>query len=86
MGDRAEFTAEAVAGLEALTLAIQERVLRKIKWLCDNFDEINHQSLSADLSGLFKLRIGDYRVIYSFDSEAKYITIHRIGHRRDIYD
>ncbi|WP_365973399.1 type II toxin-antitoxin system RelE/ParE family toxin [Moorena sp. SIO4G3] len=43
------------------------------------------QALSANLSGLFKLRIGDYRVIYSFDNEAKCITIHKVAHRRDIY-
>ncbi|MEA5533051.1 type II toxin-antitoxin system RelE family toxin [Crocosphaera sp. XPORK-15E] len=44
---------------------------------------MRHQELSANLSGLFKLRIGDYRVIYSFDDD--FITIHQVGHRRDIY-
>ncbi|PSB19319.1 type II toxin-antitoxin system RelE/ParE family toxin [Phormidesmis priestleyi ULC007] len=86
MSYRVEFTSEATDGLEALTSTIQERILRKIKWMSENFEEVSPQSLSANLSGLFKLRLGDYRVIYSFDSEAKYITIHRIGHRRDIYD
>ncbi|WP_334712675.1 type II toxin-antitoxin system RelE family toxin [Nostoc sp.] len=42
--------------------------------------------MSADLSGLFKLRIGYYRVIYSFDIEVQLITIHQVGHRRDIYN
>ena len=52
-------------------------------WLGENFDEIKPQALSANLSGLLKLRIGDYRIIYSFDQE--FITIHQIGHRREIY-
>ena len=44
----------------------------------ENFDDIRHQGLSSNLSGLFKLRIGDYRVIYSFDDD--FITIHQVGH------
>lgn len=86
MNYKVEFKTEAIAGIEVLTSTIQERILRKIRWLSENFDNLEPQALSADLSGLFKLRIGDYRVIYSFDREAKLITIHKIGHRRDIYN
>jgi mRNA interferase RelE/StbE len=86
MSYQIEFKAEAIAGLEVLNSTIQERLLRKIRWLCENFDDLTPQALSADLSGLFKLRAGNYRVIYSFDTEALLITIHRIGHRRDIYN
>jgi mRNA interferase RelE/StbE len=64
---------------------IQERILRKVYWLSENFENVIPQALSADLSGLFKLRIGDYRAIYSFDTEVQLITIHKVGHRRDIY-
>ena len=80
---RVEFTDKAVEGLESLTTTIQERIFKKNRWLSDNIDGIWHQALSANLSGLFKLRIGDYRVIYSFDND--FITIHQVGHRRDIY-
>ncbi len=69
-----------------LSSIITERLLHKIRWLCENFDDLTPQALSADLSGLFKLRIGNYRVIYFFDTEALLITIHRIGHCRDIYN
>lgn len=81
-----EFTAEATADLEALPPIIQERIFRKVRWLSDNFENVSPQALSANLSGLFKLRVGDYRVIYSFAPEAKRITIHKVGHRRDIYN
>lgn len=80
-----EFMTAAVADLEALTSVIQERILRKIRWLSDNFDVVTPQALSTELSGFFKLRVGDYRVIYSFDIEAQRIIIHKLGHRRDIY-
>ncbi|WP_341525143.1 type II toxin-antitoxin system RelE/ParE family toxin [Nostoc sp. UHCC 0302] len=81
-----EFTKGATNDLEALTLTIQERIIRKVHWLSQNFDNVSPQALSADLSGLFKLRVGDYRIIYSFNTETQLITIHKIGHRRDIYN
>jgi mRNA interferase RelE/StbE len=81
-----EFTLEAIDGLERLTSAIQERILSKIRWLAENLDNLTPQSLSADLSGLFKVRVGDYRIVYSFDTNKQCITVHKIGHRRDIYN
>lgn len=58
---RVEFTDKTVKGFELLTTTVQERIFKKIRWLDDNFDEIQHQALSANLSGLFKLRIGDFK-------------------------
>jgi mRNA interferase RelE/StbE len=81
-----EFTPEATVELEALSSTIQERIWRKVRWLSDNFDNVSPQALSANLSGLFKLRVGDYRVIYSFATQEQRITIHKVGHRRNIYD
>ena len=33
----------------------------------------------------FKLRVGDYRVLYEFDSRDGRIYLHYVGHRREIY-
>jgi mRNA interferase RelE/StbE len=81
-----EFTSEATDDLEKLTSTIQQRILTKIRWLSENLDKLTPQTLSADLIGLFKLRVGDYRIIYSFDTNKQYITIHKVGHRRDVYN
>ncbi|MCF6147334.1 MAG: type II toxin-antitoxin system RelE/ParE family toxin [Candidatus Kuenenia sp.] len=32
-----------------------------------------------------RLRVGDFRVIYTVDEERKVITIYRIRHRKDVY-
>lgn len=42
--------------------------------------------LRRNLKGLMKLRVGDYRVIYSI--EEKVVTVHviKIGHRKDVYE
>ena len=34
----------------------------------------------------FRLRVGDYRVIYQIDDAAKAIDITRIAHRKEVYE
>ena len=36
-------------------------------------------------SNRFRLRVGDYRIIYTFDIEQNKIHLLALGHRRDIY-
>jgi mRNA interferase RelE/StbE len=39
----------------------------------------------AGAEQLYRLRIGDYRVIYGVDVEVKQIIVHYVRHRRDAY-
>jgi mRNA interferase RelE/StbE len=80
-----ELSPEGLSGLEKLTQKHQERILHKIRWLAAHFNELSPIALTGDLSGFFKLRVGDYRVLYSFSETTEIITVHRIGHRREIY-
>lgn len=34
----------------------------------------------------WRLRVGDYRVIYLLDDVVTVVTVTRIGHRRDVYE
>ena len=70
-----EYEQEAVDDLSRLASSIQKRIINKIEWLSENFEEIKHQSLKANLSEFYKLRVGDYRIIYEFDVEKKFIFI-----------
>lgn len=81
-----EYEPEALADLERLTQAVRERVINKITWLAENFDQSTPQALTDNLSGFFKLRVGDYRVIYEFSRDDEVISIDRIRHRREVYD
>ena len=36
-------------------------------------------------AGLWRIRQGDYRIVYSIDDSQKTVMILRIGHRREIY-
>ena len=81
-----EYKPQAVADLEKLTQAVRDRIISKINWLAENFDQITPQPLTGNWAGFFKLRVGDYRVIYDFSGELKIIAIVQVGHRREIYD
>jgi mRNA-degrading endonuclease RelE of RelBE toxin-antitoxin system len=37
------------------------------------------------IDGFYKLRVGDYRVIYEILYDEQTIVIHAVGHRKDIY-
>jgi mRNA interferase RelE/StbE len=42
-----------------------------------------HHRLAGN--GRYRLRVGDYRIIYTFDPNANVIYLLAVGHRREIY-
>ncbi|MBE9008548.1 hypothetical protein IQ259_26780 [Fortiea sp. LEGE XX443] len=49
MSYQVEFTAEVIPGLAILTSTIQERLLRKIRWLCENNEYIYSANKFTDI-------------------------------------
>lgn len=82
---KVKFTFEAEEDLDRLDKQIQKRALEKIIWLRDNFDQIIPLPLGGRWQGFFKLRVGDWRVIYEVEIPKKIITIYRVDHRDKIY-
>jgi mRNA interferase RelE/StbE len=81
-----EFRPTAAQDFDNLDQAVADRLLKKLRWLAENFDSVRPEPLSGLFSGLFKLRVGDYRVIYQANREKKVLTVRLVGHRREIYD
>ncbi len=42
---------------------------------------------AAKLEGIegYRIRVGDYRIVYLVDDDARVVDVARIGHRREIY-
>lgn len=74
-----------VKDLEKLDKIIAKRIIARINWLSENFGLIKLIPLKGELNGLFKLREGDYRIIFEVIHAEKIIIIHAVGYRRDIY-
>jgi mRNA interferase RelE/StbE len=64
-----EFTAAAESDLARLDKSMAQRVLKKIRWLAENFEVITPEVLTGPWQGVFKLRVSDYRVLYTSDRE-----------------
>jgi len=75
----------ASRSLARLDKSVGSHIVKRINWLAANLDIISIEPLTGDLAGLYKLRVGDYRVIYEILRDEQTIVIHAIGHRRDIY-
>ncbi len=69
--------------LKAITPVMAERIGERIEALADD----PHPPQSRRLTGLpgFRLRVGDYRVMYEIDDAARLVTILRVRHRREAY-
>lgn len=82
---RVDFTRGAEKDLARLDASIAQRVLKKLRWLAENFETIRPEALTGPWQGVFKLRVGDYRVLYTYDREKQRIVVHFIRHRREVY-
>jgi len=80
-----DFSPVAEADLARLDKLSAQRVLKKIRWLAENFAVITPEPLTGPWQGVYKLRVGDYRVLYAFDREKQKIIVRFIRHRREVY-
>lgn len=45
----------------------------------------SHQSIKLSGGEGYRLRVGDYRILYDIDDPAKHVIVYRIKHRREAY-
>lgn len=69
--------------LDALQANLRERVLRRLLALEENPRPSGIKKLQGQES--FRLRVGDYRVLYTIDDKSKQVFILGVGHRREVY-
>lgn len=63
-----------------------ERIKKKVDWLWVNRMLVKHDPLRWDFSGYFKRRLGNYRIIYTYDETSDEMIIHLVGLRDSIYE
>ena len=78
------FARSARKELEHLSDDVAERILAKIVSLAGNPRPAGAIKLHGQ-KNLWRMRVGDYRVIYSIDDVSKAVDISVIRHRRDVY-
>jgi mRNA-degrading endonuclease RelE of RelBE toxin-antitoxin system len=78
---------KAVRDARRLSSDIRQRIREKIAWLAANFDSLRPEALEDPrFEGMLKLRVGDYRALYTADCDKRELTVHLVGHQREIYE
>ena len=79
------FARSARHELEVLDSSVIRRILPKIESLAANPRPHGSRKLTGE-KHLWRIRIGDYRVIYSILDKERCIDITAVRHRREAYD
>jgi mRNA-degrading endonuclease RelE of RelBE toxin-antitoxin system len=81
-------TEQAMEILQELDLQLAERILRKMRWVAANAEQIRHKrlrNLPPHLEGLCKCRIGSHRALYWIDHNECQITLYDVLWRKGGY-
>ena len=81
---RLELTPAAARELRKLAPDVRRRVSRKIDALAANPRPSGVEKLEAE-HDLYRVRVGDYRIIYTIEDDIVLVVVVKIGNRRDVY-
>jgi mRNA interferase RelE/StbE len=71
--------------LEALPDSVLVRVLQRMESLRDSPRPAGCKKLRG-YKDQWRVRVGDWRVVYIIDDGAKLVSVTRIAHRREVYE
>jgi mRNA interferase RelE/StbE len=80
---RIELRRKAQSSLDKLPKSDFTAIIEAVKNLAESPRPKGVEKIKS--AGLWRIRYGDYRIVYSIDDDNKIIVILRIGHRREIY-
>jgi len=83
-----EFDIDVEKDLRKLGHTAQKRIIKYLKEKIMPADDprIFGKSLSGDLNGIWRYRVGDYRILAKIENENFIVLIVHIGHRKNVYD
>ena len=88
MAWRIEFDQDAFKELSRLDSKAQLRIVKFLrKRIAGRSDPKKlGKLLHGDKAGLWRFRVGNYRLICDIENKTRTILVLRIGHRRDVYE
>jgi len=78
------FEKAAENDLKRLPTTTFHRIIPHIKALAGNPRPASCRKLTGSKND-WRIRIGDYRIVYEIDEKAKAVRIMRVRHRREVY-
>ncbi len=83
-GYRVEIARRALKSIQTLPKKEQQRVRAAIELLADTPRPPGCVALKGE-SSAYRVRVGDYRVVYEIHDARLLIQVVRVGHRRQVY-
>ena len=81
-----KFTKSARKEFQRLPKRIQARVVEALSFLAGNpYSELLQIKKLRGVDELYRIRIGDYRLVYTIEAEELIVILVKIGHRREVY-
>jgi len=82
---RIEISKPAAREIRNLPKTVVARILPAILALADDPRPAGGKKLSGSRENLWRIRVGDYRVIYLVNDTIQLIDVRKAGHRKNIY-
>ena len=79
-----DFAPAAERAFLRLSPDIQKRLVPRIDALAEDPRPHNARMLQGE-KDTYRLRVGDYRIVYRVEDEAEYVYVTLIGHRSNVY-
>jgi len=76
----------AAKELEAIAPKQTKKIVATIWLLTENPRPVGCKKLKGKAEDIWRIRVGDYRVLYSIEDVIKIVDVKRVGHRKDIYE
>ena len=85
---RVEFDSDAARDLRKLGADARRLILRYLRERIATGDDPRRfgRPLARDLKGLWRYRVGDYRIVASIEEDRFVVLVVTVGHRREVYD
>ena len=80
-----EFSPKVEDQLNIIPKKVRKLIVERIKNLCDNPRPENIEPLKGIEKGFFRIRQGDYRIVYRIYDEKILVIIVRVVHRKEVY-
>lgn len=88
MAWKIEFDSDVEKDLKKLGHTAQKRIIKFLKEKIMTIDDPRNygKALTGDLTGLWRYRVGDYRILAKIEDHYFVVLVIHVGHRRNVYD
>lgn len=80
------FSRSAEKDLEKLPKSVIKRTSQAIDELAENPRPPGCKKLKGSDDNLWRIRVGDYRIVYAVNDTILIVDIRRIAHRKNVYE